>query len=400
MPATWRKRGPQSYEVRIGSGPGREFKNVKTEADARALVRIIAKQEQAGLDVLATIQHHRATPPSRWRPLREAVPEFIDAMEARGDWTGSTPSGYRQRLATHVYPVVLPDGRTVGDLPVDQVTTHMLGNILDRLRSRRPDGRPGLSLAVQHQIRSPLVAYCRELIHKQGFLGPNPAQDLKGYMSKNPTRRAQHGKTEHFTHEEVVELLRVSEERAPRWRVMLALQILAGLRYGEAAAFERGDVDRRRRILHVRRSWSDRIGRVKDVKDHEARIVPVDAVGGERLAEWLSDHLEAMKLEGEVAQWSVAQRQLVFPNTVGNYQRHATFLEHVWQPLLAQARLPYRPIHAMRHTFGTWAADAGVPIHQLQAWMGHASIKETERYLHAQTARPIRAIDVLKDHLP
>jgi integrase len=55
----------------------------------------------------------------------------------------------------------------------------------------------------------------------------------------------------------------------------------------------------------------------------------------------------------------------------------------------------------MRHTFGTWAADAGVPVHQLQRWMGHASIKETQRYLHADDdVGPGGSIDVLKGLLP
>jgi integrase len=400
MPATYRQRGPHSFEVVIRAGQAREYKNVKTARDARELVRIVNDQERRGVPVVATIQQHHAAPASQWPRLRDALPEFIDAMEARGDWTGSTPSGYRRRLATHVYNASLEDGRLVGDLPVDHVTAPIIGGILDRLRSRGLGGQPGKSLAVQNQIRSPLVAYFRELMVKQGFAGPNPALDLKLYMSKTPSRRALQGRTEHFAHEEVAQLFGTAAALVPRWRTFLAVQILAGLRYGEAAALERTDIDFRKGLLHVRRSWSDRIGQVKDVKDHEDRYVPLAALGGERLAGWLRAQLEAITLEGQVGEWSVAQRQLVFPNLAGRPQWHSSFLELVWQPLLEKAGLPYRKIHAMRHTFGTWAADAGVPIHQLAAWMGHASIKETERYLHADQARITRSIDVLDGLMP
>ena len=38
-------------------------------------------------------------------------------------------------------------------------------------------------------------------------------------------------------------------------------------------------------------------------------------------------------------------------------------------------------LHSTRHTFGTWLADRGVPLHVLQRLMGHASVTVTERYL-------------------
>jgi len=43
----------------------------------------------------------------------------------------------------------------------------------------------------------------------------------------------------------------------------------------------------------------------------------------------------------------------VFPNTNGTIGRYSIFLEHVWQPLLLKAGLPYRKFHSTRHTFAT-----------------------------------------------
>jgi hypothetical protein len=67
----------------------------------------------------------------------------------------------------------------------------MIGAVLDKVRSASKDGtvRPK-SLAVQEQIRGPLRRFYRYLIRKRGFTGPNPAADLKDFMSKYPSRRA------------------------------------------------------------------------------------------------------------------------------------------------------------------------------------------------------------------
>jgi len=38
--------------------------------------------------------------------------------------------------------------------------------------------------------------------------------------------------------------------------------------------------------------------------------------------------------------------------------------------------------HDLRHTFGTQCAAKGIDLRRIQAWMGHANIATTMRYLH------------------
>jgi integrase len=38
--------------------------------------------------------------------------------------------------------------------------------------------------------------------------------------------------------------------------------------------------------------------------------------------------------------------------------------------------------HDLRHTFGTQCAARGIDLRRIQAWMGHADIQTTMRYLH------------------
>ncbi len=50
-------------------------------------------------------------------------------------------------------------------------------------------------------------------------------------------------------------------------------------------------------------------------------------------------------------------------------------------------------LHSLRHTFGTHQGIKGTPVQVLKELMGHASIKTTEKYLHAAQQHLSQAID-------
>ena len=71
------------------------------------------------------------------------------------------------------------------------------------------------------------------------------------------------------------------------------------------------------------------------------------------------------------------------------------FLEGVWQPLLAAAKLPYRKPHAMRHSYATWMLEAGADLRWVRDQLGHASIEETEgTYVHLERERHEGRVDL------
>ena len=131
-------------------------------------------------------------------------------------------------------------------------------------------------------------------------------------------------------------------------------------------------------------------------KDHEGRHVKASSA----LLEALRTHLEAVALEGQVQDWSVEQRALVFPNKAGRIMQYSTFLEDVWQPLLAKAGLPYRKYHSTRHTFATWLLSDGADLRWVQQQLGHASIAQTaDTYGHVQPDRHEAAVNALDQYL-
>ena len=91
----------------------------------------------------------------------------------------------------------------------------------------------------------------------------------------------------------------------------------------------------------MQRTFSEKANRIEACKDGEGRWVKASPVlrGGALRAQ-----LEAVRLEGQVNEWSPEQRLLMFPNltpAAGSHTMGSQSLENVWQPLLAKAGLRY-----------------------------------------------------------
>ena len=73
---------------------------------------------------------------------------------------------------------------------------------------------------------------------------------------------------------------------------------------------------------------------------------------------------------------------LVFSGTFGEYL-DASALYRRYKLALKRAGLRPPRFHGLRHTFGTQViSNPAVSILQLKAWMGHADIDTTMKYLH------------------
>lgn len=395
-PASIRERG-DGFQVRVYLGPDQErYAGGLSEREAKQIASLINERWRLGArgeELVALLADPRPAPltPSGFPKLRDALPPYIDAGEQRGDWSGSTPRNYRRALRQHVYDFRLRRGHLLGDLPVDQVKAHDLADVLDYVRSEKPKGLH-LSSAVLHQIRSPIARYYEELIldPQNSFRGPNPAADLKRHMRAKPSTE----EIETYSRDEAAKLFKACREHYPQWLSFIGCGFLAGLRYGEIAGLDIDDPKLGRDVIFVNKSFNSETGKIKVTKNRKTRYVPVDAIDGDALREAIEGQRERVKLEGQVHDWTPAQRRRLHPNRAGNYERNGTFWEHVWQPLHARAGVEPRSVHAMRHSFGTWCAegdpDNGIeptPLHTLKVWMGHSSIKVTERYLHARQGR-------------
>lgn len=167
----------------------------------------------------------------------------------------------------------------------------------------------------------------------------------------------------------------LAAELEPRDEAICTLMAFCGLRWEEAAGLHAHRVDLARGQLQVVEVLQ-RDGSVKAYPKSAAgqRVVPL----GDRTARVLVDHLPA--------------RGLVFPGLDYTNWRRRVFVPAVENAGLA---LPHPTPHDLRHTYGSWLADKGVPVHDIASLLGHSTLRATERYLHSSDGRFDRALSAL-----
>lgn len=395
MSATYRwRKDRREWELSVVFNRARKRIRVDSEQTAKELVKYVVKLELSGVNVLEALAQARAPQapaPPMLPPLREAVPAWLDRQVQADQIRSSTARLYARHLRGWCYPHRLEDGRELGDVPIDAVTREELGAVIRRIREAKR------SLSVVDAVRCALKGFFGDLIETKVLPGPNPAGDLKHFVGK-ASRKGQKSHYPFFTPDEGPVLLAAARAFCPRWQPFIMTGLLAGLRWGEAAALRRTDVNLRRGTITLERTVSDRGAhwRIEPVKDYQFRTVKASP----KLVAALQAHMEAMTLEGQVKEWDATARALVFPTAAGQLLPYPHFYQSIWRPLVRQSGLPYRKYHATRHTYATWLLEDGADIRWVSRQMGHATIKQTiDTYGHVQPERHEAATHALDGYI-
>jgi integrase len=160
------------------------------------------------------------------------------------------------------------------------------------------------------------------------------------------------------------ELEAIAAELSPEHRPIPNFAAATGLRPEEWQALERGDVDRRERILNVRRTVSS--GEVVELAKTNAsrRQVPLS----QRALGALDDLPPRL------------DTPLIFPAHRSSVLNLDNFRRRVWAPAIEAAGIPTPArIYDLRSTFASDALAAGVSIHALARVMG-TSVRMIERH--------------------
>jgi integrase len=163
-----------------------------------------------------------------------------------------------------------------------------------------------------------------------------------------------------YTREESKLLL--SKTRNAFERALLLFALHTGARAGEQVAIDWGDLDWHNRLVIIRRSSA--LGRVGPTKSGRERKVPMTA-----------------ELESALRAIKHLRSTLVFCNEDGRPLSKWQLHERLWG---TARRAGLREIrwHDLRHSFASQLVIAGVPIVQVQQWLGHTTIAMTMRYAH------------------
>ncbi len=254
----------------------------------------------------------------------------------------STLKNYRQALDRYVL-------RDLGDRPLRGLGEEEI----ERWHSRFPRSRTGRS-------RSCSVGPCSA---KLGWLDVHPSTGVERY----PVRYS--GDYDFYSPEDVQALVRAAATEQDA--VLFLTAAMTGLRRGELLALTWRDVDFAREAIGVRRNLA--MGELTTPNSGRVRVVPMVA-----------------QVAGPLARLAQRDRftsdqDFVFGSPTGR-PADPSAVRRRYHQAVKTAGLRALPFHSLRHHLWSIAVNRASLV-QVQAWLGHADIQTTARYLHhrAQT---------------
>jgi integrase len=292
--------------------------------------------------------------------LGEYATEWLDT---RVDLAPRTREIYAAQLRLHILASVTPAVPALAGRPLAKVTPELVRAWYAALREAK-----GASVAAKAYVR--LRQLMRQAVDDDR-IAKNPCRIERGGAEHHPEQR--------FATME--ELYRLADAVADRYRAMVLVAGLGGLRRGELFALRRGDTDLAAGVVAVRRK------RLRLASGEVIEGAPKSRAGRRLVAlpapviAELDRHLRRFTEPGDDA--------YVFTSAAGVPIEASNFRDRVWLPATRRAGLTGLRFHDLRHSAGTLAAQTGATTKDLMARLGHASPQAAMVYQHASLARDV-----------
>jgi integrase len=149
---------------------------------------------------------------------------------------------------------------------------------------------------------------------------------------------------------------------------LVRLTIWTGMRLSEVLGLRWSDIDIEHARLHVRQTYgNDGVFRQPKTKSSR-RIVPLSKA----IVRFLSAYRQAQdEYREEVGQAYDASLDLVFTDPLGRPMTQHQ-VNYRWRRITKEAGLPGLRFHDLRHSHASHLFAAGVPLHEIQARLGHS----------------------------
>lgn len=270
--------------------------------------------------------------------LGSLVVRYVRRRRARGELTAATAEQYTSRL--------LSFARSIDVEPAKVTRRHV----------ERWLARPGLSPHYRRALLSAVRGFCQWCV-------------LEGHMHRDPTLGIPMTKLPPLlpravATEEAEELVTTAiANRDPRVRLCCVLMLQLGLRRGEVARIQLGDIDRRKLTIGVRG---------KGGQGGVTRRLPLTEEAWRAIVAYLPT---VQASSGPLLRSTRNPSVGISPSWVGELVARAMLEAGV-----KQYSGDGRSAHALRHTCAQDLVDLGVDIRVVQRVLGHASIRNTEIY--------------------
>jgi integrase len=256
----------------------------------------------------------------------------------------------------------------LGNLRLDEVTRQHMESLVSDLVVRKQLAKATIETIVRGL--SGLFSHATD----HGVVKANPVSRLGRFY--NQARVPRQEDIDPLAPEEVSKFLQTAEKHAPQHKTFFLCAIHSGLRIGELAGLEWGDIDWNSKFIKVQRSY-DRVHR-KIVPTKTKKIRRVD------LSDELIAGLRELERNRKAECLAKGQNEIpeaVFCNEVGGRMDAANVSERHFHKCLKKAGVRRIRFHDLRHTFAGLLLSYGAPIAYVSEQLGHSSIEMTvKRY--------------------
>lgn len=367
MGVSVRKKGNDFY-IFIRHAGERAAQKYGSQEEAESVAKAVRQAITLGHFEIAALRKHRE--PKEEKPAIPTVqsyytdtflPVYLESAVAE-----STAASYANNFKTHINPAL-------GALRLNEIGHDQMEKFVSDLVKKK------LAKATIQTIVKDFCTLCNHA-RKRKLIIDNPASGLSQLYSQ---AKAKHEVIEPLTRKEVPLFLAAVRQNAPQHHALFFTSVHTGLRQGELAGLQTGDIDIHGKYLVVQRSI-DRVHR-KVVPTKTKRIRRVDLSDEllnvlrehmrQQAEQWLAEHKDDGKLQPE---W-------LFPNQEGSWPDMANIADRHFHRCMKKAGLHRRRPYDMRHSFASLLLTAGAPIAYVSEQMGHQNIQLTVKlYGHLQ----------------
>ena len=286
----------------------------------------------------------------------------------------TTQNMYDVDFRLHILP-------KLGSKHLDQITRSDVEEFIAHLVNEKRLAHPTIRIAMSH------LTACLNHAIDHGIISANPTKKTAKYYKQAPVR---HEEIQPLNENEVRLFLQTVLQYSPDYYPLFLCAIHTGMRSGELAALQWGDIDFNSGFLTVRRQyvWGKVIpftktNRVHRVDLSKALMSALQDLKRRRREQWLE------KGKNEIPDWVLCNREGNPPDMQNVKNRH-------FYRCLEKAGLRRIRFHDLRHTFASLLLTNRESLTYVKEQLGHSSITMTvDTYGHLVPGANRKAMDRL-----
>jgi integrase len=164
-----------------------------------------------------------------------------------------------------------------------------------------------------------------------------------------------------------------------RQRAISLLAVDTGMRLGELRNLKQDAIDYEKMEVTVKENITKQVKTTFNIKNSKRRVVKVSQRALDGVVKLVAENKELRYECAKNTEFIFIDPQKGTVIGEGTISKDHTKYRRIVLP--HRSKLNF---HALRHSYGTAQANAGVPILEIMSNMGHSSVKVTERYIHTE----------------